>query len=140
MDKEEIGIIGRIHPSLNKDDIYLCELSLTKIYEKQTKPLKYKEASKYPEIVKDVAFIIDKDVDSDVLSKQIKQSGGRLLTDYNIFDLYVGENIDNDKKSIAYTLTFSDPSRTLEENEVMEVFNKIIKEVENKCNAKVRDN
>ncbi len=140
LDKEEIGIIGRIHPSLNKDDIYLCELSLTKIYEKQTKPLKYKEASKYPEIVKDVAFIIDKDVDSDVLSKQIKQSGGRLLTDYNIFDLYVGENIDNDKKSIAYTLTFSDPSRTLEENEVMEVFNKIIKEVENKCNAKVRDN
>ena len=70
---------------------------------------------------------------------QIKKSGGRLLTNIDIFDVYVGENIASDEKSIAYSLTFNDPTRTLSDDEVMEVFNKIIKDVEEKCKAKLRD-
>ena len=137
--KECIGIIGRVHPNELKDEVYVAELSITSLYEKTIKPLKYKEASKYPEIVKDVAFVVDKSITSDDIVKEIKHSGGRLLTNIEIFDLYIGENIDTDKKSIAYSLTFSDPERTLEETEVMTVFNKIIEEVSNKLNATIRD-
>jgi hypothetical protein len=56
-----------------------------------------------------------------------------------IFDIYEGDRIDSDKKSIAFNLTFSDPSKTLSEEEVMTSFNNIIKDVESKCNAKLRD-
>ena len=134
LDREEIGIIGRVHPSYKKDEIYVAELSMTKLYEKQIKPLKFKEANKYPEIVKDLAFVVNNDVESQTIKDQIKKSGGRLLDNVEVFDIYQMEK----EKSIAYTLTFKDPTRTLSDEEVMEVFNKIIKEVETKTTAKLR--
>lgn len=137
IDKEEIGIMGRIHPSLKKEEIYVAELSMTKLYNKQIKPIKFKEASKYPEMIKDVAFVIDNNVESETIKSQIKKSGGRLLDTVEVFDLY--ENIEPGKKSIAYKLTFKDTTKTLLEEEVMEVFNKIIKEVEEKTHAKLRN-
>ncbi len=139
LDREPIGIVGRVHPSLNKDDIFVAELSLTKIMGKQIKAIKYKESSKYPEIKKDLAFVVNKSVPSSELVNQIKKSGGRLLTNIDVFDIYTGENVKEDEKSIAYTLTFSDTTRTLLEDEVNTVFRKIIDEVENKCNARLRD-
>ncbi len=138
LDREEIGIIGRVHPSYKKDEIYVAELSMTKLYNKQIKPLKFKEASKYPEITKDLAFVIDNNVESEVIKNQIKKSGGRLLDTIDVFDVY--ENIEEGKKSIAYKLVFKDPNKTLQDDEVMEVFNKIIKEVEEKVGAKLRSN
>ena len=139
LDREPIGIVGRVHPSLSKDDIFVAELSLTKIMGKQIKAIKYKESSKYPEIKKDLAFVVNKSVPSGELVNQIKKSGGRLLTNIDVFDIYTGENVKEDEKSIAYTLTFSDATRTLLEDEVNTVFRKIIDEVENKCNARLRD-
>ena len=140
LDRESIGIIGRVHPTLKKDDIYVAELSLTKIMEKVIKPIKYKESSKYPEIKKDLAFIVNKNILAGDIMDQIKKSGGRLLTNIEIFDVYTGENVKEDEKSIAYSLTFSDPTRTLTDEEVTNVFNKIIEEVEKKYNATLRNN
>ena len=140
LDREPIGIIGRVHPTLKKDDIYVAELSLTKIMEKIIKPIKYKESSKYPEIKKDLAFIVNKNILAGDIMDQIKKSGGRLLTNIEIFDVYTGDNVKEDEKSIAYSLTFSDPTRTLTDEEVTEVFNKVIIEVEKKFNATLRNN
>ena len=134
LDREEIGVIGRVHPSMKKDEIYVAELSMTKLYEKQIKPIKFKEANKYPEIVKDLAFVVNNDVESEIIKNQIKHSGGRLLDSVEVFDIYQMEN----EKSIAYKLTFKDSTRTLSDEEVMAVFNKIIKEVEAKTPAKLR--
>ena len=140
LDREEIGIIGRVHPNLIKDEVYVCEISMTKLYSKTIKPLKYKETSKYPTIVKDMAFVINKDISNQKVIEVIKKTGGRLLTNIDVFDVYTGEKLKENEKSIAYSLTFNDPTKTLTDEEVMEVFNKIIKEVESKCNAKLRDN
>ena len=137
LDREEIGVIGRVHPSLKKDEIYVFELSMNKLI-KQIKPLKYKEASKYPSITKDMAFIVKKDVSSNDIQSIIKKVGGRLLTDIDVFDVYVGENVDDDEKSIAYTLTFSDQTRTLSDEEVTQLFRQIIEKVE-QTGAKLRD-
>lgn len=137
LDREEIGVIGRVHPSLKKDEIYVFELSMNKLI-KQIKPLKYKEASKYPSITKDMAFIVKKDVSSNDIQSIIKKVGGRLLTDIDVFDVYVGENVGDDEKSIAYTLTFSDPTRTLSDEEVTQLFRQIIEKVE-QTGAKLRD-
>ena len=139
VDREEIGIIGKLHPNINNDDIYVCEFSLTSLYNKKIKSIKYKEVSKYPTVVKDVSFIVDKDIMAIDIENTIKKVGSRLLESVYVFDYYAGENIGSDKKSLAFKLTFSDSNRTLEEKEVMDIFNKIITEVSNKYQAILRD-
>lgn len=136
LDRDMVGVIGRVHPSYKKDDIYVAELSLTKLYNKQIKPLKFKEANKYPEMVKDVAFVVDNTLESEVVRTQIKRSGGKLLDSCKEFDVY--NNVEPGKKSIAYSLTFKDTTKTLLEEEVMAVFNKIISDVGSKLGAKLR--
>ena len=103
------------------------------------KPLKYKEAPRYPTIEKDCAFILDKNVTAGSVLDTIKKAGGRLLDSINVFDVYTGENVGEGKKSIAYNLTFMDSSRTLTDAEVMEVFNNIIDKVCKEYNATLRD-
>lgn len=139
VDKDNIGIIGRVHPTICSDEVYVCELSLTSLYNKKIKPIKYKEVSKYPTIVKDVAFIVDKDIESGSIEKTIRKEASKLLEDVYLFDYYEKGNIGEDKKSLAFKLTFSDSNKTLEEKEVMEIFNNLIKVVVNKYNAVLRD-
>ena len=138
LDRKQIGILGRVHPSDMKDDVYVCEISLNALMT-DVKPLKFKAASKYPEIKKDLAFIVDKDIDSYTVSNVIKKAGGRLLNDIYVFDVYTGDKIDSSKKSLAYSLTFSSNDRTLSEEEVMKVFNNIIKKCEKEIGAELRD-
>ena len=139
IDRDEVGVIGRIHPSINKDEIYLAELSLTKLYNKKAKTLKYQEASKYPDITKDVAFILDKNIMNSDVEKEIKKQGTKILTNIEVFDLYQGEKINKNKKSIAYSLTFNDYNKTLTEEEVDKVFRNIITKVTTKFNCEIRD-
>ncbi len=136
LDRKRIGIMGRVHPKVCKDEVYVCELSLNALMTK-VKPLKYKEASKYPTIVKDVAFIVPKSMSSSEVEIVIKKAGGRLLNEINVFDVY--EKLDNDKKSIAYTLTFMDSNRTLTDEEVMNVFDNVINKVTTSLNVELRD-
>ena len=131
-----LGIIGKLHPSVSKDDIYVMEINLTKLLSIKTGKMKYKEISKFPGIVKDVAFIIDNNITNQEVEQAIKKSGGKLLTKIQLFDIY--NNIEPNKKSMAYKLTFQDSTRTLEDAEVMDVFNKIIEYVEKNLNAKLR--
>ena len=134
-----IGIIGKVHPSFLKDDVYVAEINLDKLFSFRTKKMGYKEISKFPGVKKDVAFIVDKKMASSSVAEVIKKAGGRLLTNIKVFDVYTGENVAENEKSLAYSLTFEDPTKTLNDEEVMEVFNNIITNVENKLNAKVRD-
>ena len=127
--------MGRVHPKVCKDEVMVCELSLNALMSK-VKPLKYKEASKYPTIIKDVAFIVPKDMSSSEVEAVIKKAGGRLLSEINVFDVY--EKLDNDKKSIAYNLTFMDSNRTLTDEEVMNVFDNIIKKVTTSLDVELR--
>ena len=136
LDRKRIGIMGRVHPKVCKDEVYVCELSLNALMTK-VKLLKYKEASKYPTIVKDVAFIVPKTMPSSEVETVIKKAGGRLLSDIKVFDVY--EKLDNDKKSIAYNLTFMDSNRTLTDEEVMNVFDNIIKKVTTSLDVELRD-
>ena len=136
IDRKPVGIIGKVHPSIYKEEVYVAEFSLTKLYELTTKALKFKGASKYPEIQKDVAFIVPNELTNAEIEAVIKHAGGRLLDNIDIFDIY--RDIEPGKKSMAYNLTFKDDTRTLSDEEVMQVFNNIIKEVESKLDAKLR--
>ena len=131
-----IGIIGKLHPNVTKDNIYVMEINLTKLLSIRTGSMKYKDFSKFPSIYKDAAFIVDNSVTNKEILDTIKKSGGRLLTSVEIFDIY--KDIEPGKKSMAYNMTFSDPTRSLQTEEVMSVFNKIITDVEVKLHAKLR--
>ena len=135
----DIGVIGKLHPSITKDDVYVFEINLDKLLKNRTSNIKFKEISKYLGMEKDVAFVVNKNVSNKEIMDVIKKSGGKLLTNIEVFDVYVGDKIGNDEKSIAYNLKFEDSTKTLTEEEVMTVFNKIITDVENKLNAKVRN-
>lgn len=131
-----VGVIGKLHPSISSSDVYCLEINLSKLLAIRTGTMKYKDISKYPGVIKDVAFIVDNAITSLELEVFIKKSAGKLLENIQIFDIY--PNIEEGKKSLAYKLTFSDSSRTLSDDEVMSVFNKIIDEVTSKLNAKLR--
>ena len=106
---------------------------------KKVREIKYKEISKYPSVNKDVAFIVNKDIKSEEIMKILKRVGGRLLESVDVFDLYEGENIDSNKKSLAYSLVFKNNERTLTDEEVTNIFNKMIEEVETKLSAELRN-
>lgn len=131
-----VGVMGKLHPSVAKDDVYCLEINLTKLLAIRTGTMKYKEVSKFPGVVKDVAFIVDNNITSLEVETIIKKSAGKLLEKIQIFDIY--PNVEDGMKSMAYKMTFSDPTRTLSDDEVMEVFNKVISDVTSKLNAKLR--
>ena len=135
---ENVGIAGKIHPSICKDAVYVMEINLDKLLAKKVGKMKYKEISKFPNVKKDVAFVMDKNISSCEIEKVIKKVGGKLLTNIEVFDVYTGENIGKDEKSIAYSLTFNDSKKTLTEDEVTTIFTKIISSVEKLENVKLR--
>lgn len=139
LDDTFLGIIGEVHPSLCKDEIYVCEISLNKLMQ-EIKPLKYVPASVYPEIVKDVAFVVDKSLPVEEIMAEIKRVGKEILANISIFDVYTGPNVLETEKSVAFKLTFQSNNRTLQEEEVMAIFNEIMTTVKTKFNCKVRDN
>ena len=135
---ENVGIVGKIHPSICKDAVYVMEINLDKLLAKKVGKMKYKEISKFPNVKKDVAFVMDKNISSCEIEKVIKKAGGKLLTNIEVFDVYTGENIGKDEKSIAYSLTFNDSKKTLTEDEVTTIFTKIISSAEKLENVKLR--
>lgn len=134
----DVGIIGKIHPNVTKEDIFVLEINLDELLQKKVGKMKYKEISKFPNVKKDVAFVVDKKLTSKEIEKVIKSAGGSLLTDIEVFDVYTGSNLDENKKSIAYALTFEDTKKTLTDEEINALLEKIIDTVCKKCNAKIR--
>lgn len=135
---EDIGIMGKLHPSETKDSVYVMEINLDKLLAKRVGKMKYKEIAVYPNVNKDVAFVMDKSKTSKEIEMVIKKAGGSLLTNIEVFDVYTGENVGENEKSIAYSLTFNNPKKTLTEEEITPIFEKIIETVENKCGVKLR--
>lgn len=139
VDDKEIGYMGRVHPSISKKEIYVLEISLSELAEKKTRPYRFKEQNKFPSITKDVAFVMPNDMNSAEVEKEIRRASGKLLKRIDIFDVYRGENIEKDEKSIAYSLIFEDETRTLTSEEVNELFGKVIFEVCKKLCLKIRN-
>ena len=133
---KRIGVIGKVHPNITKDDVYLMEINLDIIEELGVKKLEYSEISKYPSITKDVAFIVNKEISNEKLMKEIKHSAGKYLTNIELFDLY---EMDDNQRSLAYNLVFSDKDNTLTDEIIMPIFEKIIQDITSKFNCELRD-
>ncbi len=139
LDRDIIGYLGMVHPKISKVPLYVFEIDLDYIFDKQIRGIKDREISKYPSIQKDVAFILDEDLLASDIIKSMQKAGGKLLKTVEVFDLYHGEHVEQGKKSLAFRLTFQEMMRTLQEEEVMQIFNKIIQTIEKEYQAELRD-
>ena len=127
-----VGIVGRIHPSIEKESVYVMEINLDKLLAKRVGKMKFKEISKFPTIKKDIAVLVSKDMSSKEVETLINKKAGKLLLDIKVFDVYEGKNIDSNKRSIAYSLTFGTPDRTLNDDEINSILENIITDLTNK--------
>ena len=136
IDNINIGFIGKIHPNISLNDVYVIELNIDLLKKMNIKRQEYKEISKYPNISKDISFIFDNNISNDEIIKEIKKVGGKYLVSVELFDLY---EFDNNTRALAYNLIFNDKDNTLTDEIVMPIFNNIISDIENKYHAVLRN-
>ena len=134
---EVIGVVGRIHPEISKEPVFALEINLDKLLAKKVGKMKFKDISIYPTVNKDIAVILDKDITSDEISKVIKKSAGSLLVSSKLFDVYTNPILGN-KKSVAYSLTFGSNSKTLTDEEINPIVEKVIEALEKNFKAELR--
>ncbi|MDU1954820.1 MAG: phenylalanine--tRNA ligase subunit beta [Peptoniphilus lacydonensis] len=140
---KSLGVFGEVHPKVLenyglKKRAYVAELDFNLIVENTIDNYTYKALPKYPTMKRDFAFVMDRDLDSVELEKISKKYGKELLESFKVFDIYEGKNIEDDKKSVAFSLVFRAADRTLEESEVTEICEKIVAEIESEIEAKLR--
>lgn len=136
------GYIGKLHPKLCKalnldGQVYLFEVDTDLL---TTKPLPvFARPSRFPEIRRDIAMIVDQDVLSDSLINFVRNSAGEILREVNIFDVYTGKGIDSGRKSIAMGLILQHPSRTLVDKEVDDMIQAVVTGLKKEFRAELRD-
>ena len=139
------GIGGKINSDVLKrydinQDVFCFEFDLAKIKLIELEPKHYQEPLKYPKIVRDFAFVLDKSVQYLDVKNFIFQKGSGLLKDVQIFDVFENESLGADKKSLAFTLEFYAEDRTLTEDEVEKDFTNLIKLITKEFDAQLRGN
>lgn len=127
-----IGIMGSLDPRIFKERAYAFELDLDKIYSINIGAIKNKGTSIYPAITKDLAFLLPKDVSYKEIYNTIKNAAGSVAESINLFDLYSGDKIDKDLKSMAFNIKFRDKEKTLTLEDVKQTIDNIISKCEKK--------
>src|SRR5690625_2232742 len=89
----------------------------------------YNQITKYPAITRDIAFVVQENVKSSHIQELIAMTGGPLVKDVQVFDVYTGDHRSAEKKSIAYRVYFQDEAKTLTDQEVDELYEKIVSQV-----------
>ncbi len=140
---EIIGQIGEISFEVAenyniKSRVYISEIDLSKITEYANLDKKYKTIIKYPSIERDMAIVVEKNLETAEIEKIVLENGNGLVTNVELFDIYTGEHVEEGHKSLAYRIIFQSPERTLVEDEVNNVFNNILEELESVFGAKLR--
>ncbi len=132
------GIIGKLHPEITKEDVFVFEINIDRLLEIKTGRSKYKEISKFPSVKKDIALIVNKSMEAVAIEKVIKKACGSNLTDIQVFDVYEGIGIENGKKSLAFSLTFSSQDKTLTDDEINPLLDKIVEAANKEFGATLR--
>jgi phenylalanyl-tRNA synthetase beta chain len=136
-----IGQIAELHPStLKKADIFptvIVEINLKSLLEEES-PVNYQPVSKFPNVSRDLAVVIDENVSAAELLSMIEQTVRKQLVSIDIFDVYQGANIETGKKSMAFSLVFNDKDKTLSTEEVDQLMKKITNRLAFSFKATVR--
>ena len=138
---EVVGVIGKIDAGVQsafglKAPCYAFELVAGPMLGQSVPAVN--EISKFPEIRRDIALLVDREVTAAELRQTVHEAGGEALTKVRIFDVYQGKGIDNQRKSVGLGLTFQEPSRTLKDEEVAEAMASLVIKLEQTYQAQLR--
>lgn len=131
---EKIGVIGEIsyevreEYNINKGAIIL-EINLSKIADERIIDKKYKQIPKFPAIERDYSFVADRNVESELIEEIMKEKAGEILAKIELFDIYTGKGIADDKKSISYRVWYRKADRTLKEEDIKGVEESILEQL-----------
>ena len=130
-----IGYLGEIHPTVAvnyaiKERVYVAVLDMPYIVEYASFDRKYRGIAKFPAVTRDLSMVVPKEVLAGDIEKVFAEKGGQYLESYALFDIYEGAQIKRGYKSIAYTLTFRAQDKTLEDADIQNAMNKILKKLE----------
>ena len=130
-----IGEIGEVHPLVRRnyeigDRAYVAVIDIPAVLPFATFDRKYTGIAKYPAVTRDISMIVPHAVTAAEIEKVIAQRGGKILESYRLFDIYEGAPITKGFKSMAYSLVFRHPDKTMEESEITSAMNKILNGLE----------
>lgn len=138
-----LGTIGEIHPEVLenyeiKERAYIAELDFDRLFYLSDMTKKYRSLPKYPAISRDIALLADEDMPVGDIDRVIRENGGKLVEEVKLFDVYVGDQIEKGKKSIAYSIVYRSEEKTLTDEEILPTHEKILSELESKLNISLR--
>lgn len=140
--EEHVGFIGQLHPNEQKrvdlKETYVFELNLESLIDEEQPTISYSQVSRYPAITRDIALVVERTLPAATLESIIRSSGGSLVTAVRLFDLYQGDKMAADKKSIAFSITYQDPERTLTDEEVVKTHEQVVSALAQQANAELR--
>lgn len=142
---DELGIMGEIHPDVAENygmdgvRIYCCELMFDAIMRHADTEIVYTPLPKYPSTSRDIALLVDEDMAVGKIEEVIKKHGKKILENVKLFDVYRGKQVEEGKKSVAFTLTYRDKDKTLTDDEVAAVHNDVLNALKDKLNAVLRE-
>ena len=130
-DGEVIGYLGEVHPQVAdnygiKGRVYVAVLDMPKIMPITSYDRKFEGIAKFPAVTRDISMVVPKSVLAGEIERMIAQRGGKILESYELFDIYEGEQIDREHKSMAYALVFRDKNKTLQDEDVNAAMKKIM--------------
>lgn len=136
LDGKTLGFLGEVHPEvLEQYEIgtkaYVAVLDVEILAELADFDIKYKGVAKFPAVTRDLSLVMKKDVLAGQVEEVIRNNGGKLLESCQLFDVYEGEQLAEDEKSLAYSIQFRAADRTLEDKDVTAIMDKILKKMEN---------
>jgi phenylalanyl-tRNA synthetase beta chain len=140
---ETAGYVGEIHPDVADNfecpyDTYIAVLEIKTIVENADMVREYKPLPRYPAVSRDIAVIISDDIPVKDIENALKSKGGKYLEEIRLFDVYRGEQVPEGKKSVAYTLNFRSPDRTLVDDDVNKVVEDMLNELKRVFDAVLR--
>jgi phenylalanyl-tRNA synthetase beta chain len=140
-----LGVLGELHPQVHEryefagGPVMAAELDLESILKRIPATAPMVPVAQYPPVLEDLAIVLDEAIPAKEVEDVIRKTGGELLIDVRLFDLYLGEQIQEGKKSLAYALTYQATDRTLTDSEVAKVRTRIIQRLEKDLGAKLRE-
>lgn len=137
LNNETLGFIGKIHPAI-LDNSYAFEVNLEIIFEEMKNQEKFSLISKYPSISRDIAVLVNKDLEADKIRDLIVQTTKANLTNLEVFDVYFDEKMGEDKVSLGFRLTFNSTEKTLESEDVDKMMKSVIFRLERELKAEIR--
>ena len=140
-----IGTFGELHPDVIENynlgqRVYVAEINIDTVFENLNLTKSYNPLPKYPSTSRDIALIVKDEVFVKQIEDIIKANGEDLVESYKLFDVYKGAQIEEGHKSIAYSITYRSKDKTLTDEDVAKVHEKILSELSEKLNANLRSN